>query len=60
MPNENDWKLMSFMELGSWVYLLTKRALRSKSVPKINLDLENAQEYLDAMQTKLNEIKENI
>jgi hypothetical protein len=60
MLNENDWKMLSFQELGSWVHLLTKRALRSKSTPKIRVDLQAAQDYLDAMQKKLNDIKENI
>lgn len=57
---EYVWRMTSFADLGQWVGLLTKRALRSKSVPKIIVDLESAQGYLDAMQMKLNDIKENI
>jgi len=57
--NSDDWRMLSFVELAHFVQLFTQRALHTKS-NTIRVDLENAQQYLVAMQVKLDDIKENI
>jgi len=73
--DQHELQRYTFVELGHWVQLLTKRAITHTSKLRspldnratlqvqgsnIKMDLENAQEYLDLMQAKLDEIKENI
>lgn len=58
-----DWKTFghcTFTELGNWVHLLTKRAMRSHNSKQVTDDLKEAQNYLTVMQTKLDDIKKNL
>jgi len=66
MPNRPEpkiaatWRLMSFADLGKWIDLLTKRAMRQNRSNKAKEDLEEARFYFEAMGTKLEEIEENL
>jgi len=49
----------TFTELGNWVHLLTKRAVRVLA-SQVKADLHNAQNYINIMQAKLDDIKKNL
>lgn len=51
------WETYSFMELGLWVHLLVKRSQHRAKSEKRTKDLHDAQNYLDMMQAKLNELE---
>lgn len=51
------WEAYSLFELGMWVHLLTKRAEHRNVPEKRAKDLHDAQNYLDMMQSKLDEVK---
>lgn len=51
------WEAYSLLELGAWVHLLTKRAEHRSDAAKRAKDLHDAQNYLDMMQAKLNEVR---
>jgi hypothetical protein len=55
--NPQAWHAYTLAELGMWVHLLATRAGHRKSADKHNKDLEDAQNYLDMMQAKLNALK---
>lgn len=54
------WESYSFVELGNWVHLLAKRAQHRLTDEKCAKDLHDAQNYLNMMQAKLDEICDNI
>jgi hypothetical protein len=54
----NAWVGYTLAELGQWVHLLAMRAGHRSDVDKRNKDLYDAQNYLDMMQSKLNELKQ--
>ena len=66
MPNFNKhdaayhpkdaWRQYSIAELGTWVDVLTRRATVRTDKEKKEKDLYDAQNYLDMMQERLNEI----
>lgn len=61
-PHQKDyksdvWQEYSFVELGWWIYLFTKRAFHRTNSKKRKKDLYDAQNYLDIMQAKLNDLK---
>lgn len=51
------WEAYSLLELGQWVHLLAKRSEHRADAEKKAKDLEDAQNYLDMMQAKLNALK---
>jgi len=51
------WEEYSFDELGHWVHLLAKRAEHRACCEKKTKDLTDAQNYLDMMQSKLDQLK---
>ena len=53
----NAWDNYSLDELGHWVHLLAKRSQHRDNDEKRQKDLYDAQNYLDMMQSKLNELK---
>jgi hypothetical protein len=53
----NAWKNYSIFELGLWVHLLTKRAMHRNNEEKRGKDLYDAQNYLNMMQAKLDELE---
>lgn len=50
----------SFTELGYWIHTLVEHAMQSIDSVKVKEDLESAQYFLNLMQAKLNDIKENL
>jgi len=50
------WEAYSLSELGQWVHLLTKRAEHRSDPVKKAKDMHDAQNYLDMMQAKLDEV----
>jgi hypothetical protein len=52
------WQLYKMYELGNWVHLLAKRAEHRKDPVKRIKDLTDAQNYLDMMQAKLDQLKQ--
>lgn len=54
---DKAWEAYTFDELGHWIHLLTKRAEHRARTDKKEKDLTDAQNYLDIMQAKLNELK---
>lgn len=55
----NAWDCYEPWELGMWVHLLTKRATHRTSVPKRQKDLYDAQNYLNMLQSKVDELKDS-
>ena len=54
------WEAYSLFELGMWVHLFTKRAAHRTNEQKREKDLQDAQNYLAMMQSKLNEVKDEL
>lgn len=52
------WQSYSLYELGWWVHLFAKRSEHRSDAAKREKDLTDAQNYLDIMQSKLNELRE--
>lgn len=52
------WEAYSLEELGNWVHLFAKRAQHRSNFAKKDKDLHDAQNYLDMMQSILNDLKE--
>ena len=50
------WQEYTLAELGQWVHLCAKRASHRANADKRSKDLRDAQNYLDMMQAKLDEI----
>ena len=62
VPHQADhknqaWEAYTFAELGQWVHLFAKRSEHRNPGEKKEKDLRDAQNYLDMMQAKLNELK---
>ena len=53
----NAWEAYSIQELGQWVHLFAKRSIHRADPAKREKDLTDAQNYLDMMQAKLDEIR---
>jgi hypothetical protein len=53
----NAWESYTIEELGQWVALLAKRSSHRSNEAKRLKDLEDAQNYLDMMQAKINSLK---
>jgi hypothetical protein len=53
----NAWEAYTLAELGWWVHLFAKRSEHRADAAKREKDLTDAQNYLDMMQSKLNELK---
>ena len=51
------WQSYTLLELGSWVHLLATRAGHRTDPKKKAKDLQDAQNYLDMMQSKLDSQK---
>lgn len=51
------WEAYSLLELGQWVHLFAKRSEHRSDAEKKAKDLEDAQNYLDMMQAKLDALK---
>lgn len=51
------WEAYSLQELGQWVHLFAKRSEHRADDEKRAKDLQDAQNYLDMMQAKLNSLK---
>lgn len=51
------WEAYTLAELGQWVHLFTKRAEHRTNFAKKDKDLRDAQNYLNMMQSKLDEVK---
>lgn len=51
------WQDYSLFELGMWVHLFCKRARHRANKEKIEKDLYDAQNYLNMMQSHINELK---
>lgn len=54
------WRNYSFQELANFVHLLSKRASHRTDGTKTQKDLYDAQNYLNMMQSKLDELKNNL
>lgn len=54
---EHAWDEYSIEELGEWVHLLAKRSTHREDAAKRAKDLYDAQNYLNAMQSKLDALK---
>jgi hypothetical protein len=57
--NENAYEQYTMAELGQWVHLLSTRAQHRNNPEKRAKDLYDAQNYLDMMQDKLENLREN-
>ena len=57
---DNAWENYSLQELGSWVHLFVKRAYHRREKDKIRKDLTDAENYLQMMQSHINEAKETL
>jgi len=57
---DGSWRNYSFEELSNWVHLLSKRAAHRTDKFKKQKDLDDAQNYLDMMQSKLDKIRNNL
>lgn len=51
------WEAYSLQELGQWVHLFAKRSEHRVDANKKAKDLEDAQNYLDMMQARLDALK---
>ena len=51
------WEDYSFHDLGMWVHVLGTRAGHRSDATKKAKDIQDAQNYLDMMQSKLNEVR---
>jgi hypothetical protein len=51
------WDQYTLAELGNWVHLLATRATHRDNPEKRAKDLYDAQNYLDMMQSKLDELR---
>jgi hypothetical protein len=54
------WTQYTLYELGNWVHLFAKRALHRGNNQKASKDLYDAQNYLNMMQSLLDEVKDNV
>ena len=54
------WGAYSLSELGNWVHLFAKRSEHRNPGEKRQKDLRDAQNYLDMMQSKLDELKDRL
>lgn len=54
------WKAYTVEELGQWVHLLAKRATMRTDQDKKAKDIDDAQNYLNMMQSHLNALKETL
>ncbi len=52
------WEAYTFAELGQWVHLLATRSLHRSDVVKARKDWQDAQNYLDMLQAKLNVVRD--
>lgn len=57
---KNAWHEYSLEELGTWVFLLSKRATHRSDLEKAQKDLYDAKNYYRMMEGKLKEISEKI
>lgn len=57
---EGIWQTYSINELGMWVHLFMKRALHRKDKLKARKDITDAQNYLNMMQAKLDEVRKQV
>lgn len=53
---KDAWRQYSLAELGTWVDLFARRSTARADKEKKEKDLYDAQNYLDMMQERLNEI----
>lgn len=58
--HEGIWQTYSIMELGMWVHLFSKRALHRKDKIKARKDVTDAQNYLNMMQAKIDEVRQKL
>lgn len=56
----SSWRNYSFEELAGWVHLLSKRAKHRTEKDKAEKDFYDAQNYLNMMQSKLDEMKKEL
>jgi len=54
---EGAWRDYSISELGSWVHLFVKRSQHRKDAAKKDKDLQDAQNYLDMIQSHINALR---
>jgi hypothetical protein len=54
---DKSWEDYELYELGWWVHLFVKRSQHRANVEKRNKDLYDAQDYLNIMQAKLDDLK---
>lgn len=57
---EGAWRNYSFEELAQWVTLNTKRATHRASFEKVIKDLDDAENYLAMLNSKLAEERQEI
>ena len=55
--NPQAWEAYELFELGNWVHLFAKRAKHRRNKEKQAKDLRDAQNYLDMMQSKIDDIR---
>ena len=58
--NNNSWRDYEPFELGSWIHLLMKRSEHRANKEKALKDLEDAQNYLNMLQSELTCLKTRI
>jgi hypothetical protein len=56
----NIWKQYSIDELGMWVHLFVKRAFHRDNKEKAKKDLYDAQNYLNMIQSYIDNAKYNL
>jgi hypothetical protein len=57
---DGAWRNYSFTELAQWVELLTKRATHRTQFEKVIKDLDDAENYLAMLNSKLAECRQEI
>lgn len=58
--SEGAWRNYSYEELAQWVALLTKRATHRTQFEKVIKDLDDAENYLAMMNSKVAEMRQEI
>lgn len=51
------WKKYDIIELGMWVHLLVKRSEHRSDISKAQKDLDDAQNYLNMIQSHIDEMR---
>ena len=57
---EGIWQTYSVHELGMWVHLFLKRAKHRSDKTKARKDVMDAQNYLNMMQSKVDEVRKEV